>query len=354
MPRWMPHGSHHTRVFQDRFASLQLIQRRIAKPNFMNTDCRCNVGSSSVRRHLVTGGCGGFTLTELLVVLATAGILSVVLLPALAGNQPGNAKAFQCLNNMRQLGLAWLLYANDNHDRLVSNSDASGTGGGNRLQNWICPATGGTLPVLDWSANANDFNTGLLTIDQYVLGARSTALLGNHVAKSTTIYLCPADNYLSAAQRASALPAQHGLSSRIRSCAMNGAMGDGSKFFAGAWPQFYNAKKLTDMHSPGPSECWVVADEHPDANDDCVLYVNPADAHSTTSDNKSTELPGSLHDKAAGMFFADCHSELHRWTGSLDTPPIKFITYAGQNVSVTGDTAAVKDLTWFANHSPQN
>ena len=47
----------------------------------------------------------GFTLTELLVVLFTLAILTVMLLPALAGTQP-RSKAYQCLNNMRQLALA--------------------------------------------------------------------------------------------------------------------------------------------------------------------------------------------------------------------------------------------------------
>ena len=67
-----------------------------------------------------------FTLTELLVVLATLGILAVLLLPALASStQPGSAKSFQCLNNMRQMAQAWTLYAEDNHDRLVNNWDTA-------------------------------------------------------------------------------------------------------------------------------------------------------------------------------------------------------------------------------------
>src|SRR5450631_3652678 len=115
----------------------------------MDTNRQSDIESPSTWRQFPDDGCGAFTLTELLVVLATLGILAVVLLPALAGNQPGSSKAFQCLNNMRQLGLAGCLYANDNHDRLASNNDQYPEPGVDRSRNWICPF--GTS--LDWSSS---------------------------------------------------------------------------------------------------------------------------------------------------------------------------------------------------------
>src|SRR6267142_4195149 len=59
-----------------------------------------------------------FTFVELLVVIATLGVLAMMLLPALAKTGP-NTQAFQCLNNLRQIQHGWLIYSTDNNDRLV-------------------------------------------------------------------------------------------------------------------------------------------------------------------------------------------------------------------------------------------
>jgi prepilin-type N-terminal cleavage/methylation domain-containing protein len=62
----------------------------------------------------------GFTLVEMLVVIAIMAILASLLLPALSGAK-ARALAVSCLNSQRQLGLAWVLYASDAHDRLTLN-----------------------------------------------------------------------------------------------------------------------------------------------------------------------------------------------------------------------------------------
>lgn len=60
-----------------------------------------------------------FTLIELAVVLAMLGVITIMVLPALAGTK-ATSKSFQCMNNMKQLAMAWTMYADANSERLVN------------------------------------------------------------------------------------------------------------------------------------------------------------------------------------------------------------------------------------------
>jgi len=99
-----------------------------------------------------------FTLIELLVVIALLGILAGLLLPAL-GRAQGKAKEIGCINNSRQIGLAFLMYANDNSDALPPLNDGSYT----------------TKLTHDWWMQ-------ILSQGGYITG----------VASSNTVWRCPA------------------------------------------------------------------------------------------------------------------------------------------------------------------
>lgn len=90
----------------------------------------------------------GFTLIELLVVIAIIAILAAILFPVFSQARQ-RANMVHCLNNLKQLGVAFLMYADDNGGRLPNSGDP--TAGGLRSAVGVIPNFAGSEGAGRWA-----------------------------------------------------------------------------------------------------------------------------------------------------------------------------------------------------------
>jgi hypothetical protein len=230
--------------------------------------------------------------------VAVIGVLAALLFPALSQTR-NRATCIGCLNNNRQLALAWQLYSDDQNGRLPYNVGGSGTGRGVGAKSSLNWADG----ILDWEAvNSDNTNAALLT----------RGGIGPYVGGNSALYRCPSDRALSDQQR------QAGWTSRVRSYAMNAMMGNageasktGVNINNPGYVQFFKSD-----HIPSPSRFFVFLDEHPDSIND-GYFLN------RWGPPEWVDLPSSAHGGIGSFSFADGHAELHRWQESSTRHPMR-------------------------------
>jgi prepilin-type N-terminal cleavage/methylation domain-containing protein len=275
----------------------------------------------------------GFTLIELLVVVAIIAILAAMLLPAL-GRAKSKAQGIQCMNNHRQLSLAWRQYSDDNRDVLLFASSDQAAYDPARPGVWM---TG----VLDYNpANTSNWDP---SIDIF------KSPMWPYCGKNLTIFRCPSDT---------SFVVVNGVQKpRVRTMDMNMYFGgfygsSGGYFDERTWRMYL---KYPQLNVPGPDRIWVFLDTREDViNSGCFLASMKGYPIGTASPNPAVyefyELPGAYHGNACGFSFADNHSELKRWRDPRTMPPVKRegLTFNGFNPMASPGNP---DVAWLQDHS---
>jgi len=209
----------------------------------------------------------GFTLIELLVVIAIIALLMAILMPTLKRAREQGQRAV-CLSNVRQLGLAWILYADDNDDKLVS-SEAGGPWANLYGEPWVGMTWAGS-----WAQG------GQLHEDDQIDGIKGGALWP--YVRELKLYKCPT-----------------GYRGELMTYAMmissNGRSVDGSPVF----------KKRVQI--PQPTERLLFIDEG----------LSSPDAYSVRYTSREWwDQPVTRHGDGTTFSFMDGHADYHKWRGA--------------------------------------
>lgn len=210
-----------------------------------------------------------------------------MLLPAVL-RAKGRGHEISCANNLRQLTIAWVAYADDNSDRLAYNLGASEIKqmlSRGEHYNWA-------NSVLNWELDPSNTNKAL----------NADASLGLYLSGDSRSFRCPSDRVLSGLQRSA------GWWERSRTYSMNAMAGDAGEFTRSGSnvnnPSYRQFLKLAEMRET--AGIFVFIEEHPDSIND-GYFLNKAYYW------EWLELPASYHNRGANLAYADGHVEYRRW-----------------------------------------
>ena len=265
----------------------------------------------------------GFTLMELLVVIAIMAILAALALPAL-GMAKEQSKGIKCLSNHKQLTLGWIMYSADNRDDLVVNGNMSYEPPGNAAgpiagvnPQWCPGEMENGAPVPGEQTNVAWIMAGLLY--PYV---------GN-----AGVYRCPADR--STFQDSTVFPAGGGGMARARSMSMNAWLNPPAIAIVDCdmKGEYRIYSKQSDLSVPGAAHLWLFLEENPYSINDAFLLDFPID-------RGWVDCPASYHNGACGISFCDGHAQIKKWTD-----PVVLTWQRSPSLSYYG--TLTPDLVWL-------
>lgn len=219
----------------------------------------------------------GFTLVELLVVIAVIALLAGLLLPSLGrAKQAGLASA--CSNNLRQIQLASLLYAHDHRDALPPNNFTFVVGDTNN------PA----LTNLSWAP-------GDVTRDTTPSNLMSGVLYP--YLRTTQVFRCPADRtQIFSTERGHSIP-------RTRSYNLS--------VWLNCELEWRSTRTLAEASRPSASEVFSYVDTHELDIVDATFGITPNDGNYYS--DRWIDLPADRHNRGANLALVDGHVEKWRW-----------------------------------------
>jgi prepilin-type N-terminal cleavage/methylation domain-containing protein len=217
----------------------------------------------------------GFTLIELLTVVATIAILAALLLPILSKAKI-KAQRTTCLSNLRQLGIAWMMYADDNHGFLPESYPVANP------EVWVQ----GDMKNANEAGNADLIRAGKLF--QY--------------NRCVSIYRCPADQGVTIDGKV--VPTLRSYSMNCFMGARDPRIGPVPKSAVDFVP-FY----AKDSDLPHPDQLWVLLDEDERSINDGYFVTDPTGGVWMDFPAMSVHR----HNYSYTLAFADGHSSIWRF-----------------------------------------